>query len=246
MQWRCASCGTVNVADEGACVVCHAAASAPMSPPMPPRPPGSPPEKTSPWSTGTVPAYRVTARPDASAAPPRTPVTPGRPGTSGSRKPALVALAAVAAVVGLIVVANRSSDDVSTSYEPQSGTQEEAYEDCGSGNMEACDWLYRRSDLDSEFEHYGSTCGGIVSPQSGNCSVYDFDANEIEEYEGDDEPGGSYRLSSLRDACDTGDMESCDELYYDSPAGSADETFGSTCGGLSSYELHGRCEDVYG
>jgi hypothetical protein len=38
-------------------------------------------------------------------------------------------------------------------------------------------------------------------------------------------------LSGERDACEAGDMEACDDLYWESPVGSDDERFGDTCGG---------------
>lgn len=40
----------------------------------------------------------------------------------------------------------------------------------------------------------------------------------------------SSQRSGLYQACDNGDMDACSDLYYQSPVGSADEEFGSTCG----------------
>ncbi|WP_147796629.1 DUF4190 domain-containing protein [Cellulomonas sp. Y8] len=39
------------------------------------------------------------------------------------------------------------------------------------------------------------------------------------------------RMADLRSSCASGDMEACDDLYFDSSSGSDDEEFGNTCGG---------------
>lgn len=41
-------------------------------------------------------------------------------------------------------------------------------------------------------------------------------------------------LGLLRQACAEGDMQACDELFYESPFGSEDERFADTCGGRTS------------
>lgn len=38
-------------------------------------------------------------------------------------------------------------------------------------------------------------------------------------------------MADLRSSCASGDMEACDDLYFDSSSGSDDEEFGNTCGG---------------
>ncbi len=43
-------------------------------------------------------------------------------------------------------------------------------------------------------------------------------------------------LDGLYDDCAAGDMEACDDLYLQTPAGSACEAFGDTCGGITSGE----------
>ncbi|MGE3359209.1 MAG: hypothetical protein AB7O92_21500, partial [Acidimicrobiia bacterium] len=48
-------------------------------------------------------------------------------------------------------------------------------------------------------------------------------------------------LSELRDDCADGDMEACDDLYYDSPVGSDDEAFGETCGRRHTNIEPGTC-----
>jgi len=39
------------------------------------------------------------------------------------------------------------------------------------------------------------------------------------------------QMAELRSSCASGDMEACDDLYFDSRSGSDDEEFGNTCGG---------------
>jgi Domain of unknown function (DUF4190) len=44
-------------------------------------------------------------------------------------------------------------------------------------------------------------------------------------------PSSDNRLSQLHDQCADGNMGSCDDLYRESPIGSAEEEFGDSCGG---------------
>jgi hypothetical protein len=58
---------------------------------------------------------------------------------------------------------------------------------------------------------------------------------------GDDEPSGTTRaLRELSDRCEDGDLEACDELYFEAPEGSEAEELGSTCGGRTDPQL-GAC-----
>jgi hypothetical protein len=43
------------------------------------------------------------------------------------------------------------------------------YDACAAGDMTACDDLFFQSPYDSEFEQFGSTCGGTREPTEGNC-----------------------------------------------------------------------------
>jgi hypothetical protein len=43
-------------------------------------------------------------------------------------------------------------------------------ESCAEGSFRDCDDLYWQSDVDTDYENYGSTCGGrIATPQRGDC-----------------------------------------------------------------------------
>jgi len=57
--------------------------------------------------------------------------------------------------------------------------------------------------------------------------------------------GGSSDATSVRSACQAGDLEACDRLYAESPSGSSEEEFGSTCGDRYP-EQFGYCAERYG
>lgn len=46
--------------------------------------------------------------------------------------------------------------------------------------------------------------------------------------------GDDPRMDAFHDACAAGDMQSCDDLYMESPWGSEYEDFGNTCGGRTA------------
>lgn len=48
------------------------------------------------------------------------------------------------------------------------------WDDCESGDGAACDELYRVSEIDSEYEEFGDTCGGRL-PSGTNCSEENLD-----------------------------------------------------------------------
>jgi len=99
-------------------------------------------------------------------------------------------------------------------------------EECFDGDPSSCDDLYRDSDVGSDYEEYGGTCGGRTgSGQLGGCH---------ERYPDPD-------FAELRRECGGGDDAACDELYLLSPDRSLDEEYGATCGGRNKDELNGAC-----
>ena len=131
-------------------------------------------------------------------------------------RPARAAVAAQA-VVDLDALARDLGDD------PQ---LDALAEECFDGDPSSCDDLYRDSDVGSDYEEYGGTCGGRTgSGQLGGCH---------ERYPDPD-------FAELRRECGGGDDAACDELYLLSPDRSLDEEYGSTCGGRSEDELAGAC-----
>lgn len=127
---------------------------------------------------------------------------------------------------------------------------DELYEACGDGDMVACDDLYVQSPYGSDYESFGSTCGGIEVEMFGACSWLeeewepeDSDEWQDEEWEDPQDYGDDPYLDGLWDDCAAGDMDGCDTLYYDAPIGSAYEEFGASCGGYVEDPLSGFCTD---
>ncbi len=50
-------------------------------------------------------------------------------------------------------------------------------------------------------------------------------------------------LQPLVDDCSEGDMEACDELYFSSEVGSAEEEYGDTCGGRQPADTGELCAE---
>ncbi|MBU5424157.1 DUF4190 domain-containing protein [Cellulomonas hominis] len=100
--------------------------------------------------------------------------------------------------------------------------------DCGSGDMAACDDLYRLAPAGSDDEEFGWTCGGLTSG-GANCESSAGTAQGEAFTYGDDAS-----LDALWDACAAGDGAACDSLYMSSPSGSDYEAFGDTCGGQAA------------
>lgn len=98
---------------------------------------------------------------------------------------------------------------------------------CAADDMQACDDLYFDSPGGSAYEDFGDTCGGrtdggtlCASGEPGEPG-----ASGTPETYGDDPA-----LDALWDACASGDLAACDELYFSSGIGTEYEEFGETCG----------------
>jgi len=123
---------------------------------------------------------------------------------------------------------------------------------CASGDMAACDTLYRDSPVGSVYESFGGTCGERTEYLAGDCSEHadgepapvvpapDAEPEAVEPAPADEDP-----LASLRTACAAGDAQACDSLWAQSPVGSEDELFGATCGGRLEPE-DGTCSSREG
>ncbi len=92
--------------------------------------------------------------------------------------------------------------------------------------MAVCDELFYSSEIGSDYEAYGSSCGNLTSPRNGNCAAWQSGPASGEPWDYGDDPD----LDALWDGCSAGDMADCDELYFDTPIGSEYEAYGSTCG----------------
>jgi hypothetical protein len=91
---------------------------------------------------------------------------------------------------------------------------------CAAEDLQACDDLYFDSPSGSEYETFGDTCGG----RTDGGSLCSSSSAAAETY-GDDPA-----LDALWDACGSGDLAACDELYFSSGIGTEYEEFGETCG----------------
>ncbi len=98
---------------------------------------------------------------------------------------------------------------------------------CEAGDMEACDDLYWSAPYGSDEEKIATTCGGLYPEgiSGGDC--------EWEESNSGTSPGssGTADNAELVSECEAGDMEACDDLYWSSSYGSAEEAVADTCGG---------------
>lgn len=99
--------------------------------------------------------------------------------------------------------------------------------DCEAGDLESCDALFFQSEVGSDDEDFGATCGGTTDGSTaGACSYV---------------PPTDEDLAQYRTDCAAGDMDACDDLYYNSDIGSDDEDFGATCGGTTDGTEPGTC-----
>lgn len=179
--------------------------------------------------------------PSAAYAPaPLAPVPPTGPKSSNTT-------AAVGIAIFLSVIVLAIGSVVLTAYSRHSSESriETLQTSCRTGHMADCDSLYYAAGSGSSDEFFGKSCGGrdYSLSSGGECrstygSIYSSPS-----------PSSLYGSSnsSLRDSCSAGDMGDCDSLYYLSSYGSADESFGKSCGGRNySMRSGGECKSTYG
>jgi hypothetical protein len=103
------------------------------------------------------------------------------------------------------------------------------YNQCGAGNMQACDDLYTTSPPGSEYESYGDTCGNRNDPGAYCTELYpatgaSYRTAKAQTY------GDSAQLDALWDDCGTTGGAACDELSSEAAQGTGYEHYGLTCG----------------
>ena len=128
---------------------------------------------------------------------------------------------------------------------PPPGTDaalDELWVACSSGDPDACDNLYFEAPVDSDYEMFGFTCGGLAL---ANCDevLGDGDASdeEVGPEAGSLPPGEDTELDALWVACDGGSAEACDDLFWQAPSDSDYEAFGLSCGGRT---VSAFCDDI--
>ena len=198
-------------------------------------------------SVPSVPSAAYSAAPlsapsAAYSAAPLAPVPPT--GTKSSNTAAVVGIviffSVIVLAIGSVVLAtySRQSSDSGTSTLQTS---------CRSGDMADCDSLYYAARSGSSEESFGRSCGGRDHSMThgGDCrSTYGSRYSSPSPT-----PYSTYNSSNsgLRDSCSKGDMGDCDSLYYLSPSGSSEESFGKSCGGRDySMSYGGSCKSTYG
>lgn len=101
------------------------------------------------------------------------------------------------------------------------GFLDSLYDSCSDGDPFSCDQLFGSSPIGSEYETFARTCGDIREASNTPCEL--FDTGEAFTY------GDSPEFDAFWDACSVGDADACDDLYFESPFGSAYEAFGENC-----------------
>ena len=101
------------------------------------------------------------------------------------------------------------------------GLLDALYDSCGSGDFFDCDELFRSAPISSAYESFAQTCGDVREASSIPCVF--VDSGRPFGY-GDDEV-----FDALWDACSVGDSGVCNDLFFDTPIGSAYEAFGRYC-----------------
>ncbi len=107
---------------------------------------------------------------------------------------------------------------------------------CAEGDWVACDDLYWRSAVGSEYEAFGGSCGEQAAAY-GICEWVMDDAYGAPDVPPSTQPAGQAHtygddseLDALWDACADADWAACDQLWAVSPFDSEYEQFGATCG----------------
>jgi hypothetical protein len=135
-------------------------------------------------------------------------------------------LAALMLLVAVPLVFLYSGEDAPQTYGDDT-TLDALWDGCEGGDLPACDTLYADSPLGSDYEEFGSTCAFRSDETFGGCTDLD-------------PPVDDGNLDELADACSAGDLEACDDLYFEATVGSEYEVFGDSCGDRG-VNLQGSC-----
>lgn len=97
------------------------------------------------------------------------------------------------------------------------------WDTCAEGRYWACDVLYQLSSAGTDYESFGARCGEADVDTQEYC--VDLFGTAVPNDFGDDN-----LLDEAWVACEKGDAEGCDRLYFLAPLDTRYEEFGATCG----------------
>ncbi len=124
-------------------------------------------------------------------------------------------------------------------------TLDALYTACGEGDWQACDDLYNSAPIDSEYFAFADTCGGVWDAGTTTYCVEAMAEGDDSAGPAGDGPAEQAYFLALTEACAAQEWAACDELYWQSPGGSTEETFGRTCGGATD-DGYGDCSGNLG
>ncbi len=102
------------------------------------------------------------------------------------------------------------------------------YDACGEGDEAACDLLYWRTSINSEYSNFAAGCAGRSDGLTDCWEGIDYLAD------GTQVDPASPGLPPLMAACEEGDMIACDLLFLNSSPGSAAQAVANSCGGKTA------------
>ncbi len=123
---------------------------------------------------------------------------------------------------------------------------------CHAEDWEACDTLWLTSDVGSDYESYGETCGGRNDPSAGECASTYGDGGPSG---GDIPPPGASpdglgtdtTLNALASSCYGGSMDDCDSLFFaaSDPGQEAYLDYGDSCAGRQPVGTGITCKSAF-
>ncbi len=197
--------------------------------------------------------------------PPPAPSGPvGSDGSGASKRGLLIGggilAAVILAVIAFMALGGDDESDVRTQLAAQFRENSDlsaAQADCVAGHVVDEIGADRFEDVDFDAdEPPADLAEDLFSAANDSLDACEIDPADFagtgdgEKEPNDDEPNGDVDgygddddLDALYDDCEAGDYEACDELYNQSPSGSAYEEFGDTCGERN--DPSGYCVDIY-
>jgi hypothetical protein len=144
----------------------------------------------------------------------------------------------VRSVIGLTVFAVLAlvgwmRDDGGSSY--RFGASDAAAAAATADALDALDDADLPADVEGAIDELVADGLGLPGNEAGN--------SYEDAIHGNDTYGDDAELDALWDSCADGDDAACDQLYLESPLGSAYEAFGDSCGGRQSENTGVWCEE---